>query len=75
MKYSDGQEVRVGDRVGLGGGLFGRVVAVMDTGEYSEHYSAEEWSYLGTGALVLSKDAGLIHCPSAEGDLCLIGRK
>jgi len=36
MKYADGQEMRLGDRVRLGADDGGVVVCVIDTGEYSE---------------------------------------
>jgi hypothetical protein len=38
MKYPDGQEVRLGDKVKLGDDAEGVVVSSIDTGEYSEEY-------------------------------------
>jgi hypothetical protein len=43
----------------------GTVVAVIDTGEFSDQYDAS-WSYLETGVLVMTKEAGLVHYPTAE---------
>lgn len=74
MNYADGQEVLLGDQVSLGGGMTGSVVAVIDTGEYSKGYLIEDWSYLLTGALVVSPEAGLVHFPASDQDLVLISR-
>ncbi len=61
MKYRDGGEVSVGDRVRLWRGCEGVVVCSIDSGRYSDGYSKEDWAYLGKGVLVLSDKAGLIH--------------
>lgn len=74
MKYIDGKPVLLGDKVDLGGGMTGIVVAVIDAGQFSSGYPSDEWSYLSTGALVESAEGGLIHCPSAEGDFALLKR-
>jgi hypothetical protein len=50
MKYADGQEVRLGDRVKLGQDDGGAVVASIDTGEYSAEHPESQWSYLKRGA-------------------------
>lgn len=63
MKYEDGQSVLLGDKVDLGGGLTGMVVAVIDASEFSGRYLASEWEYLLFGALVESEECGLIHYP------------
>ena len=39
MKYPDGQEVRLGDRVKLGHDDGGVVVASIDTNEYTSEHS------------------------------------
>jgi hypothetical protein len=46
MKYPDGQDVRLGDKVSLWAGARGVVVCSLDTQEYSAAYPAAEWSYL-----------------------------
>ncbi|MCC8447150.1 hypothetical protein [Xanthomonas translucens] len=74
MKYSNGEVVLLGDKVGIGGGGVGIVVAVIDTGEYSSGYAADEWSYLSAGALVESPQGGLIHYLDAEHDFELLER-
>lgn len=72
MKYIDRKSVQLGDKVSLGGGMTCIVVAVIDAGEFSIGYPADEWSYLSEGALVESSEGGLIHCPS-NGFLLLEG--
>lgn len=74
MKYVDGKSVLLGDKVDLGGGMTGVVVAVIDAGEFFSGYPAGEWSYLSVGALVESVEGGLIHYPDSEGDFTLLER-
>jgi hypothetical protein len=74
MKYVDGQEVRLGDRVKLGQDEGGIVVASIDTGEYSEGHSAAQWGYLKKGVMINFPQHGLIHYEEPEPDLQLTGR-
>ncbi|WP_339715843.1 hypothetical protein [uncultured Sneathiella sp.] len=74
MKYPDGQEVRMGDRVGLGDDREGIVVCSIDTDEYSDAHPREQWAYLKTGAVIEFPSFGLIHYETAEDDLQLIRR-
>lgn len=60
MKYPDGQEVRLGDRVKMCPNDIGIVVASMDTDEYSAKEPKEQWSYLKEGVMIQSP-FGLIH--------------
>lgn len=66
MKYLDGQDVRLGDKVQLWAGTQGIVVCSLDTQEYSPVYSEAEGSYLKNGVLILSDTAGLIHYVEAS---------
>ena len=61
MKYPSGEDVRLGDRVSLWADADGVVVCSLDTSEYSTDYPEKQWSYLKSGVLVLSPQAGLIH--------------
>jgi hypothetical protein len=63
MLDADGKPVRVGDRLKTSDGVCGVVVCSFDTEEYSEHFPASEWSYLGKGILLDSPQAGLVHYP------------
>ena len=74
MKYPDGKEVVIGDKVKLWEGCVGTVVASIDNGEYSNNYPKEEWEYLKAGVLIDSDKAGLIHYLEPEKSLVLIER-
>ncbi len=74
MNYPDGEKVLLGDTVDLGGGTRGIVVAVIDDECYAVGFSAEEWRYLGRGALLRAPGFGLLHCPDTEHDFTLIER-
>lgn len=74
MKYSNGQDVKLGDMVGLGDDHEGIVVCLIETDEYSEGHSKEQWGYLGKGMMVEFPSFGLIHYEVAEEDLMLIRR-
>ncbi len=75
MDYRDGQPVLLGDRVDLGSGMTGTVVAVIDRGEFSSRYPADEWGYLSVGALIESPTGGVMHCIDALHDFELLERK
>jgi hypothetical protein len=65
MRYPDGQPVMLGDRVRYGTtGTLGRVVGIVDAGEFAHGYPSSEWSYLEEGVLVESDQFGLIHYQS-----------
>lgn len=74
MKYPDGNEIKVGDRVKVWEGCYGIVVCSKDTEEYTPSYPKEEWGYLKVGALIASDEAGLIHYTESEEELELIER-
>lgn len=74
MKYPSGEDVRLGDRVSLWADADGVVVCSLDTSEYSTDYPEKQWSYLKSGVLVLSPQAGLIHYIEPESSLTLLER-
>ena len=74
MKYWDGQEVKVGDRVKYGEDEGGLVVSSMDTDEYSDEHPKEQWGYLKKGVMIEFPTMGLIHFVEPEHDLELISR-
>jgi hypothetical protein len=74
MKYPDGAEARMGDRVELWEGNIGIVVCSIDTNEYSAAYPRDAWERLGPGVLVLSEAAGLIHYKEPETKMRLLSR-
>jgi hypothetical protein len=56
MKYPDGTEAHIGDRVELWEGNVGVVVFSIDTNEFSEAYPKAQWGeFLGSGFMILSK--------------------
>ena len=61
MKYPDGVEARLGDRVRFSNGDMGTIVFSIDTNEYSEKYPKEEWEYLSVGVMVETDEGSLIH--------------
>jgi hypothetical protein len=75
MKYSNGEEIKLGDIVQVNGNDPGVVVGVIDTGEFSKGYPAEDWAYLNKGTLILTQGAGLIHYPEPDSEIKLIERK
>ena len=74
MKYPDGTEARLGDKVQYSDGSIGVVVCSMDTDEYSASYTKDQWSYLKTGIMVESKRMGLVHYEEPDEDMVLIER-
>jgi hypothetical protein len=74
MKYPDGQDVKLGDRVKLGQDNGGMVVCSIDTGAYSSAYPHAEWSHLKRGVLINFPTLGLIHYEEPEANLELIER-
>jgi len=72
MKYADGQEVRLGDMVALGGDQQGIVVCSVDTGEYSDAYPYSDWGYLDAGVLIEFPTYGLVHYKEPEAGLRLV---
>lgn len=75
MNYSNGKVVLLGDPVGLGGGMTGVVVAVIETKDFAKGYIPDEWIYLKTGVLVESPEAGIVHYPQFPEDVALIEHK
>jgi len=66
MKYTDGNEAKIGDRVLISGIYTGVVVADMDSDEYSDQHPKEQWSYLGAGVMIDTDFGGLVHYEQAS---------
>lgn len=75
MKYPDGQEVKVGDRVKLGKDDGGVVVCSLDSNEFTEAYPEKQWGYLRNGVMIHFPLYGLIHYIKPEAELQLVARK
>lgn len=74
MKYADGQEVMLGDKVSLGGDSGGVVVGIISSGQFADGFPATEWLYLKRGILVQFPRFGLIHYETVEPDVALVSR-
>ncbi|RJU11791.1 hypothetical protein XcmpCFBP7700_11780 [Xanthomonas campestris] len=76
MWYADGQEAKSGDLVQIDTLYRRKVIACMDTADYLPDKQA--WSYLGTGIMVDTDFAGLVHYDQESAlaeDLVLLERK
>ncbi len=74
MRYTDGNEAKLGDTVAIDEKHRGIVVANIDGDEYSERY-ASGWKYLKTGILVETDFAGLVHYPDGDNEhITLVAR-
>ena len=72
MKYFDGNEVRIGDKV-IADDSEGVVVCIIDAKQFSEGYQ-DAWTYLEKGVLIETKKWGLIHYPEIDEDVMLVER-
>ena len=61
VKYSDGNEAKLGDVIAIDSRHRGTVVACIDRDEYSDAHPKAQWSYLGKGIVVETDFAGLVH--------------
>jgi hypothetical protein len=69
MHDSKGRQIRLGDRLNIGGGIAGVVVCSIDTDEYSPNFPKDAWSYLGSGIMVQTERAGLVHLNESNEDI------
>ena len=70
MKYTDGNDVQIGDRV-IADESEGVVVTVLDTKQFSDDYP-EGWTDEKTGVFIETKRWGLIHYLALDDDVKLI---
>ena len=61
MKYADGSEARLGDRVRIRNGDVGVIVVSIDTNEFSPEYPKQEWEHLKSGVLVRTEKGALVR--------------
>jgi hypothetical protein len=61
MRYPDGSEARLGDRVRFSNGDEGFIVFSIDTDEYAPDFPKAEWEYLGKGVMVRTVQGALVH--------------
>jgi hypothetical protein len=75
MKYPEGAEVRIGDRVELWEGNAGVVVCSIDTNEYSAFILSMPGSNLVRVCSSCPKRPGLIHYKEPERTMRLLSRQ
>jgi hypothetical protein len=68
MRYPDGSEAKLGDRLRIFDGDCGYVVASIDTGQYSQEFSKRDWAYLKEGIMVKTDKGALVHLDSSHSD-------
>jgi hypothetical protein len=61
MKYPDGTEARIGNRVQFSSGEKGTIVFSIDTAEYSNEFPKAQWSYFKKGVMIKTDKGALIH--------------
>jgi hypothetical protein len=74
VKYSNGEQVRLWDRVKVWEGCHGIVVFSIDSEEYSSEYPKEHWQYLKRGVMIDTEVAGLIYYEEPEEEMELLAR-
>ena len=74
MKYSSGEEIKLGDKVKLGEDNNGRVIGILDDKAGLDADFMEVWGHLEKGFLTKFPKYGIIHYETAEPDLELISR-
>jgi hypothetical protein len=68
MKYPDGTDARLGDRVQFSNGERGTIVLCLDTDEYSAEFPKEQWSYLVKGVMIRTDVGALVHYEDPNND-------
>ena len=71
--YHSGEEIHVGDQVRYAGHP-GKIVFVVDRGEYSQDFPEKDWSDHRTGFMIRTPAYGLVMLDKADEDLEFIGR-
>lgn len=72
MKYTDGRRVLAADVIEFDGQYHGVVIAAIDDKSYLP--GGEDWEYLGTGAMIDTYFAGLVHYSEDDEELVLVCR-
>lgn len=74
MKYSDNQEIMLGDYVNLGGEMIGTIVCCFKEKQFAPNFNPEDWISYTTGIMIDSPQGGLVYYLSPTPDLSLIER-
>lgn len=71
--YSCGEQIRLGDIVGVGYVIFGKIVYMIKNGEYCEAFRADAWDHLDSGYVIQTAEGALFHCEH-ETEMALLDR-
>lgn len=71
--YSCGETIRLGDVVGIGYVLFGKIVFMIDNGESCDGFPKDEWIDRESGYVIQTAEGALLHC-SDEAEMSLLDR-
>jgi hypothetical protein len=74
MKYFTGEDVRLWDRLEVWSGCRGLVVLSVDDDAYTARFPKAQWAYLGSGVMLDTEQAGLMHYSETSEDMRLIAR-
>jgi hypothetical protein len=69
MNFSDGTQVKVGDKVRFLNNVTGVVVCSIDTDEYTPEFSKDDWEYLKKGIMIKTEELGLVHFSEGDGQI------
>jgi len=73
QRYSSGDEIHLGDCVRYAHDI-GKIVFVINRGEYSLEFPESNWSQYGTGFMIQTSKHALVMLDKADQDLELISR-
>jgi hypothetical protein len=71
--YSCGEQIRLGDIVGVGYVIFGKIVYMIEHGEYSDAFRTDDWAHLDCGYVIQTAEGALFHC-AHEAEMALLDR-
>ncbi|MGH7868091.1 MAG: hypothetical protein ACREP9_10860 [Candidatus Dormibacteraceae bacterium] len=66
VKYADGTEAHLGDRVRVGDADTGVVVASLDNDEFSAECPKSDWEHLETGVVIRTDRGALVHLSTPQ---------
>ncbi|MBZ0131878.1 MAG: hypothetical protein R3E40_03855 [Rhodocyclaceae bacterium] len=71
--YACGEPIRLGDIVGVGYSMFGKIVYLIGRGERCEDIPVDDWRHLDGGYVIQTPEGALFHC-AHEAEMALLDR-
>ncbi|MBI4989844.1 MAG: hypothetical protein HZC23_13600 [Rhodocyclales bacterium] len=71
--YSCGEQIRLGDIVGVGYVMFGKIVYMIEHGKYGDAFRTDDWAHLDSGYVIQTAEGALFHCEH-EAEMALLDR-